>query len=489
MWPAFLLPEKRGEEVLAEFQKRIRSFIDRHQLLEPGMKVVVAVSGGSDSLALLHVLKELRDSYQWELHVAHLNHLLRPAAGEEAAFVQGLAHRWGLPVTIGYCRVTQLASRWKVGIEEAARIARYHFLLQVARSVGAQRIAVGHHADDQVETVLFNIIRGTGPAGLAGIPWRNGPIVRPLLGVTRQEIESYCRQAGLSWCTDLSNLDTTYFRNKIRHLLLPLLKREFNPEINQAVLRLADIMEQENRFMSKYAQRLFRRLARKRGLREVEFSLPGFQQLPQAFQRRLLRIAVKTVGGSLRDLGYRHVEESLEFISNPVSFGELHLPKGVRLQKDRGVVRVCCLQGAFRGELSKDFFQELQVPGETYLPELGLVFRAEVKERWEMGELVFTRERDNYQVFFDYDKIELPLYVRNWRPGDRIKLLGLGGSKKIKKLFSDLKIPRQERWKVPLVASKETVFWVVGYRRSEEAKITSETKRILVLSVVRCEKS
>jgi len=469
--------------VLEEFQKRVKDFIDKHRLIEPGMKVVVGVSGGSDSLALLHVLKELRESYHWELHVAHLNHLLRAAADEEAAFVQGLAHKWGLPVTVGYCRVSQLASRWKAGIEEAARIARYQFFLQVARSVGAQRIAVGHHADDQVETVLFNIIRGTGPAGLAGIPWRNGPVVRPLLGVTRQEIESYCREAGLSWCTDLSNLETVYFRNKIRHLLLPLLKEEFNPEINQAVLRLADIMEQENRFMSKCAQRLFQRLARKKGLREVEFSLQKLQKLPQAFQRRLLRIAVKAVGGSLKDLGYRHIEESLEFLSSGVSGGELHLPKGIRLQKDREVVRICWHEGTFAGESVKEFFRELQVPGETYLPELGLVFRAEVKRREEIGELVFTRERDSYQVFFDYDKIKLPLYVRNWKPGDRINLLGLGGSKKIKKLFSDLKIPRQERQKVPLVASKETVFWVVGYRRSEEAKVTPETERILVLSV------
>ncbi len=466
---------------MSDFRTKIRDFIEQNRLLRPGMTVVVGVSGGADSVALLHILKELAPEYSLQLHVAHLNHLLRPGARAEAAFVQRLAHKWKIPVTTGCCRVARLAAFSGLGIEEAARQARYQFLSYVARRVGAQRIAVGHNADDRVETVLFNIMRGTGPAGLSGIPARRGIVIRPLLGVTREEIEAYCRDRGLAWCTDPSNLETFYFRNKIRRKLLPYLRREFNPNLDQAILRLADIMQAENFFLERLASRLLKSFTRERKFGKVELFLADFLRLPLALQRRLLRAGVRVAGGSLRGLGYRHLDDCLNFLARGPAGGEIHLPHGVRLKKNYDLFKITI--GETEAEL-KEVSQKLEVPGKTDVPSLGLTIHAEtwVKSRAEKSHFFHTPNK-RYQAFFDYDKIKLPLYVRTRRPGDRIRLLGLGGTKKIKKLFSDLKIPRLERDRIPLIASNDSIYWVAGYRRSEEAQVTPETKRILVLRV------
>ncbi|MDH7576678.1 MAG: tRNA lysidine(34) synthetase TilS [Bacillota bacterium] len=462
------------------FQEKVRDFIEENRLLPPGMAVVVGVSGGADSIALLHVLRALAPGYGLRLHVAHLNHLLRPDARKEAAFVQKLARNWGIPVTVGYYRVARLAALRKLGIEEAARQARYRFLFHVARRVSAGRIALGHHAGDRVETVIFNIMRGTGPAGLSGIPARREYIIRPLLGVTKEEIEAYCRDCGLTWLTDPSNLETLYLRNKIRHELLPYLRREFNPNVDRAILRLADIMQEENRFLEKLSESLLQDFARRGKLGEVQFPLPAFLQLPLALRRRVLRTAARTAVGGLRDMGYDHLEDCLAFLAKGPIGGEIHLPHGIRLRKSYGLFTIGQVSETV-AEL-KEVLDKLEIPGKTEVPALGLIFHAQIWARDRESKNGFICSRPGrYQAFFDYDKIKLPLYVRTRRPGDRIRLLGLGGTKKIKNLYSDLKIPRRERERIPLVASDGLIYWVVGYRRSEEAQVTSQTRLILEL--------
>lgn len=460
----------------------MRIFVERNRLIESGMKIIVAVSGGPDSLALLHVLKELRVFTKWELHVAHLNHLLRPEARREAAFVQELAHKWGLPVTVGYCRIARLAAQWKAGVEETGRLARYAFLKRVASKTGAQRIAVGHHSGDQVETVLLHIIRGSGSAGLAGMPSRQGMVIRPLLEVTREEIEDYCRQAGIVWCTDKSNTDPAFLRNKIRHHLLPYLKEGYNQEIEAAVLRLAAIMSEENRFLNFFSRRLWKSIAsQKKGI--TAFSLTDFLGLPLALQRRLLRLALVKTETDIQDVGFNHIEAGVSFLMAKNPCGELHFPRGVRLFKDDGIVSIkksSCLRDKELPQEPQEICRELEIPGETIVPELGVLVKAEV---FEVEQDNIFKE-GNYQAFFDYDKIELPLYVRNRKPGDQIRVLGLKGTKTVKKLFIDLKIPRQERLWRPLIVSKDIMYWVVGCRRSEEAKITPKTSRVLVLTVI-----
>jgi tRNA(Ile)-lysidine synthetase-like protein len=387
------------------------------------MRIVVGVSGGADSVCLLQVLCQLAQEYGLQLHVAHLNHMLRPEAAADAAFVQELAHRRGLPVTVGYARVGAIAGRLRLGLEEAGRLARYRLFDCVADRVGAQRIAVAHHADDQVETVLLNILRGAGPAGLAGMRPRRGRIIRPLLFATREEIAAYCRDQGLAWRRDASNLSREFLRNRIRHQLLPLLRKEYNPGLDRAILRLAEVVQEEDAWLGRCTRRLFRLLlvrsgpscespqrrrrvrvaardaclpaglvgaraaavrahrvpsesggvtgggmASRRGTiqkaaggigeapapvesradkdltphhlhpaspKAVWLDLAGFLGLPLALRRRLLREAVATVRGDLRRLGYRNVDDCLDFLERGGTGGTVELPRGIRVSKGR----------------------------------------------------------------------------------------------------------------------------------------------------------
>ncbi len=463
------------------FLEKVAGFLEEHDLLRPGMRVVVGVSGGPDSVALLHVLKELKEKYSLELYAAHLNHMLRPTAGEEATFVGHLAHAWGIPFFAGFCRVERLARKKKMGVEAAGRYARYRFLEHVARRVGADRLAVGHQADDLVETVLLHLIRGTGPRGLAGILPRRGRLIRPLLGVTRKEVEEYCRKQGLEWRLDTSNLDPSYLRNKVRLQLLPYLRRCFNPRVDAALWRLAQVAREENKLLERIARFWVKRLLRGRAQGGVDVSLPRFRRLPRALQRRVFRLLFSAAGGGL-DLGFRHVEECLTFLRRGPRSGTLHLPGGLEVRKEGDVFFLT--RQRVRGEEERKVFVPLAVPGVTLVPELGWEFSARIEEALP-GEACPRPLGDRYQAFFDYDKIKLPLYVRTRLPGDKIRPPGLGGTKKLKKLFAELKIPSRLRGRVPLVASRETIYWVVGYRTSEEARVTPETRRVLVLEAYR----
>lgn len=464
---------------MSAFKEKVEEFIKRENLIDPGMRVVVGVSGGADSVALLSVLKELAPSFSMDLRVAHLNHLLRNEARDDAAFVQRLAHSLGIPVTVGYAPVATYARKNKMSIEEAARYARYRFLRHVSRQVGASRIAVGHHLGDQVETVIFNFLRGAGPAGIAGIPVHNREVVRPLLGVTRDEIEEYCRSLGLSWCTDLTNLTTDYQRNRIRVELLPYLRQSFNPRVDRAVAQTAEIISAEDKIMDQLASFLLKEITveEQSGL---QVSLDRFLALPLALQRRLLRQVIKTQGGRLRDFGYRNFNDCLSYLAVSHSCGELHLPHDWRLIKGSRYF-------TFSKALPKDGVVPelhciLNIPGETEIPELNLSICAEVKpyDRGYSYNIHNFRE-ETYQAGFDYDKIQIPITVRTRRAGDRIRPFGLEGTKKIKNLFNDMKVPPRQRDSVPLVVSGDEIYWVVGYRRGAAAPVTEETRYILLL--------
>lgn len=461
------------------FREKVEELIRKKKLIDPGMRVVVGVSGGADSVALLSVLKEIAPSLSLEIHVAHLNHLLRKEAVDDAAFVQRLAHSLEIPVTVGYARVAHLARVHKMSIEEAGRWARYNFLRHVARRVDAPRIAVGHHLGDQVETVIFNLLRGAGPAGIAGIPVYNRGVVRPLLGVTREEIEDYCRCCGLAWCTDATNLTTDYQRNRIRVELLPYLRRFFNPQVDQAIAQTADIISEENGFLDEVAVFLLREIAEESQQLGFKISLDKFLLLPLSLRRRLLRQVIKRKGGGLKNMGYQNYNDCLTFLEESRPGGEFHLPHGLRLVKNKRYFTV--LRGSPQESDWKRVQHLLEIPGETEIPELGLSIKAEIKQYQGDPDQLLYFLHNNYQVCFDYDKIELPLFVRTRCAGDRIRPFGLGGTKKLKKLFNDLKVPSQQRDSVPLVVSDGEIYWVVGYRRGAAAPVTDETRRVLLL--------
>jgi tRNA(Ile)-lysidine synthase len=462
------------------FREKVERLIREERLIAPQMRVVVGISGGADSVALLSVLKEIAPPFSLKIHAAHLNHLLRDEAAADAVFVRRLAQSMDIPLTVGYARVARLAETRRMSIEEAGRLARYKFLIHVARRVGAQRIAVGHHTGDQVETVIFNFMRGAGPSGIAGIPARNRlGVIRPLLEVSRGEIEDYCRGRGLTWRVDATNLSTDYRRNRIRGELLPYLRRFFNPQVDRAIAQTAEIVSQENRFLEHLTIRIWRQIAEAGPRSDYRLPLAQFAALPLVLQRRLLRKLICGKGYALKDFGYQNYSDCLNFLQKSRPGGELHLPHGLRLIKNSRYFTV--VKGLPPESVGKGARRILKIPGTTEIPELGLSISAEIKPYRAAADCLLYLSTENYQECFDYDKIKLPLVVRTRLTGDRIRPFGLKGTKKVKDLFNDFKVPLHQRDSVPLVASDAEIYWAVGYRRGAAAPVTQGTERVLLL--------
>jgi len=484
---------------------KVRQSIDQHGLLAGGGTVVVGVSGGPDSLCLLHVLNRLRPTYAIELHVAHLDHRIRgPESKEDAAFVARLAGEWGVSATIEARDVPQLARESQLAIEEAARQARYSFLAQVAQAVGAKRIAVGHNADDQVETIVMHWLRGAGLAGLRGMlpltelgkmrleaAWPDHPplhlqLIRPLLETPRAEIEVYCREHGLTPRFDHSNLDTTYYRNRLRHELIPYLE-SYNPNIREVLRRSAWVIGADHDFLQDELERVWPTVVSSESGRGITFDLARWRALPTSQQRSTLREAVHRLRRSLRNINWIHIENALSTLKAKPAGTQVTLPQGLMLSigyhdftvADEGYVPQADWPLLLAESLS------VAVPGVTELPGSDWRLEAALIERGEFNEDLLDNPNP-WQAFLDYDKAG-ELVLRQRRSGDRFQPLGLGGHEKSLHAFMiDVKIPSPLRGFFPIVASPRHVVWVAGWRVDERAKITAKTERILHLAFRSC---
>jgi len=331
----------RGDTLLDQ----VRRTIAAHHLLTSGQRVIVAVSGGPDSVALFHLLVHLRQRLALSLHVAHLDHGLRDESGGDAAFVQSLAAQWKVPATIERRDVGTICSQEGWSLEDGARRIRYQFLLETARRQSADRVALAHTADDQAETILMRLVQGTGLLGLGAIPimrrldddtW----IIRPFLSVWRREILAYLKAEGLSFRTDATNDDTRFVRNRIRQELLPLLEQAYNPNVKGALAQLAEQSRTDYAFLEAAADRQWKRVAKSTSPSAVTISIDAFLRQPQPIQRLLVRKAVQSVRGDLGRFEFRHwLEAERLFQERPVGT-RLDLPGGVRFIRDRA--RVLC---------------------------------------------------------------------------------------------------------------------------------------------------
>ncbi|MGC8787069.1 MAG: tRNA lysidine(34) synthetase TilS, partial [Anaerolineae bacterium] len=382
--------------------------IKRHHMLSQGDAVIVGVSGGPDSLCLLHLLLRLRDAYALRLHVAHLNHCLRGEEAEaDAAFVAQLASEWGLPVTVEKRDVAALARERKLAIEEAARQARYAFLASVARQTGARKIAVGHNADDQVETVCMHWLRGSGLAGLRGMQpvsrlhelrlmgqemmtteESDLLLIRPLLEVPRAEIEAYCATHGLQPRFDRSNLDTTYYRNRLRHELLPFLET-FNPRIREVILRSAAIISADYDYLRQQATKAWGEVVLAENAQAITFDLAKWRALPLSLQRSVLREAIHRLRRSLRNINWIHVENALSVLQTGSTGRIATLPSN--LEARLGYDRFTVADKKYEEPLPDlPFLHEVtvpvQIPGQTPLPDSNWCLIAEIIDRHELGE-------------------------------------------------------------------------------------------------------
>ncbi|OIQ11970.1 tRNA lysidine(34) synthetase TilS [Neomoorella thermoacetica] len=448
---------------------RVRQTIQDYHLLVPGDKVVVGVSGGPDSLALLHSLMTLQEEYGYTLQVAHLNHGLRPEAAADAEYVRDLATGWGLPVTVAQRDVLAYRQEHHLSIEAAAREVRYNFFQEVAAAVGATRIAVGHQAEDQAETVLLNLLRGSGLTGLKAMLPRRGRLIRPLLFVTRAEIEAYCRDNGLHPRRDFTNEDPAYRRNKIRHQLLPLLAREYNPAIVATLGRTALILQEDEALLADLAHRSLEGIIKRREGETLVLDRQGWQDLAPALQRRVLRLAAATLG---RRVSFNQVEKARAVAREG---GTLTWPGRLSIRA-RGAELHLQLPGRSAGKVS--FSYQLQVPGLTPLPEVGKAIRAEIAP----PPRAFKTGRED-EAWLDRAKLKQPLLVRNWLPGDCFRPLGMKGTKKLQDYFIDRHLPAARRPLIPLVISEGRIAWVAGLGLAEDFKVTPATRETLHLKL------
>jgi tRNA(Ile)-lysidine synthase len=447
-------------------------------LFAPGERVLVAISGGPDSLSLLHsVWEHCHELSLAAVEAAHLDHGLRGAeSAAEAVWVAAWCAERGIPCHVGLADVGALASARKESKQQAARAVRYAFLEDIAAQIKASAIATAHTEDDQVETVLMNILRGTGLDGLRGIPARRGLFVRPLLGISRAEIEDYCARHSLEPRHDPSNFSTSaYTRNRVRLELLPQLAREYNPAVREALLRLSEIARRDLDYLQAQADAALSEATRERDIFRLVLDRPTLAGLHPALLRHVLRRAVADLRDTGEGLTYDHVEQTCQALTAPAPRAfALTLPYPlctIRITEETLTLALANVPAPL-GNVSVP----LPVPGRATLPGT----RRQVQASFDptSGPLS-TAELDADILRGD------TLTLRNWRRGDRIDPLGMNGRhKKVSDIFTDAKVLREERSQVPIVADEVGIVWVAGHCIAERAKVTAETQRVLYLAEV-----
>ncbi len=457
--------------------ENVEAYINQHHLLATGDRVLVAVSGGPDSLALLHLLRNLASRFKIELAVAILDHRFRPEALREALAVGRLARRWGLTFFGTSLDVPYLRQKWRVSSQEAARKARYQFLLSSAGKWGAGKIALGHQLDDQVETVLLNFLRGTGVDGLSGMAPKRRlgkcMLIRPLLGVTRKQIDEYCRDHRLQPFKDPSNLTAVYTRNKIRLELIPYLQENYNPRLREALIRLSQLAAADREFLWQAATRELRKASCQRGDALI-LDARHLHKLPAALKGRVSRLALFKITPP-GEVGLKQVQQLIDLCHSGVTTAELHTPGGGRVYRSGNQLIFTSAPATEPAVVAT----RVNIPGETALP-------------WANGKIVSrltTVDKLSWppscrEAYLDLRRIPETLWVQTRWPGARFHPQGAIGSKKLKDFFIDQKIPRHLRNCWPLVVAGEKILWVVGKRIGHPYRITADTTEVVVLKFI-----
>ncbi len=456
--------------------EQVKNTIEKHNMIKSGDGVVVAVSGGADSICLLHVLNKLKKQYKLELYIAHVNHLLRGQdSDEDAHYVQEFGNRLGIPVYIKKVDIKKVSKETRVSEEVAGRQERYSFFSQIAKEVGAQRIAVAQNRNDQAETMLMRLIRGTGLDGLSGIkPVRKDGIIRPLLHVERVEIEQYCRSNKLVPRMDETNLKPIYTRNKIRLDLIPYIKKEHNPNFVQAAAITSEIIREDNDFIEQYVYEFMQQQIIKKD-NAIEIPIDFFTKEHIAIRKRVLRKAIEMLKGDVYNIEYKHIEEILQMLNKKHTGLSLDLPSDMSALIAYDKLYIL----KHSSQRIKNFIYPLIMDDNNYCKEVDLTIRMSVIEVKDAKNVATS----SFVKIFDYNKVKKPIYIRNRIHGDRFAPFGMQGTKKLKDFFIDLKVPRHQRDYVPLVATEDDILWVVGYRINEKYKCTDSTKKVLMVEI------
>jgi tRNA(Ile)-lysidine synthase len=471
---------------------KVFNTINKHHLIKPHDSIIVAVSGGPDSVALLEILHSINSTRNLHLNlfIAHLNHQLRGRSSEEDAhFVQNLSKDLSLPFILKSVNIQKIAEQTKCSIEETARRERYKFFMESAQEYNASTVAIGHTADDNIETLLHRIIRGTGTLGLGGIPIRRPlaagstiQLVRPLLFAWRKEILEYLGEKSFKYRTDASNYEPVYFRNKIRLELIPLLESQYNPNIKHLLMQLCQILNINNEYLCSEAKKILKDSTVEGKEDEYTIDTRLFAKQPKILQYLAFREILNNMRIPLKEITYEHYTKIFDEITRKGKGRHFQFPGKLYLWHEHGMLHFK------KGVLHKPTVSlpeiTIQIPGTTTLYPLGQLV-SEILDIQDISWEAYKKTKTKDEEIFDLQSLILPISVRGRKSGDTISPLGIRGHKKLKDLFIDKKIPAKERDAIPIVVMNNQPIWVIGVCMDNKVKVTPETKKVLKLTFQR----
>lgn len=457
--------------------REVLKYIKINNMFEKNDNVLVALSGGPDSLCLLHVLNSLKSKLNIHIAAAHVNHCLRGSeADSDEKFCRDFCAHLGIKIYVKKAKVYDIANDKNISVEQAGRIVRYNFFEEIMQKENFNKIAVAHNANDQAETVLMRIMRGTGLDGLCGIkPVRDNIYVRPLLNTRREEIEEYCRQNNLKPRIDKTNFEKIYTRNKIRLELIPYIKKNFNEDIVGALGRLANLAQKDTKYLEYEANKKYNIYYHKK-CNKVIISKEAFDENLSIIER-IIRKAIEELKGSKCNIENKHVYDILELQSNATG-KMISLPDNIKVYNNYGDIEITYEDSEAKD--LPDLRYQLKLNSENYIKDLKINIVTKV--------MPFSKSIDikdkRYTKYFDYDNIQgKDIILRFRKNGDRLRPLGMEGTKKLKDIFIDLKIPKEERSRIPLICFNDYIAWIVGYKLSDNFKVKSNIKNVLEINV------
>lgn len=463
--------------------QKVAEWADRNHVLLPDTTIVAGVSGGADSVCLLHVLLGLSKYRSFSVFAVHINHMLRGAeSDEDEAFVTELCSRWQVPLRVFRQDVAALSEKNSCSVEEAGRKVRYECFYQVLQETGARYAAVAHHRGDQAETVFLHLLRGSGLEGLCGMEDISQWVIRPFLEVGKDEILNHLAENALQYRNDSSNQDNAYTRNVIRNELLPLIEKQTGFPVSEALLRAARLLRQDRDYLHKMALHHYQELLIPCENGMILLNRRGLNVLHPSMATRCIRLAWEQLKGSLLGLEEKHITAVLGLSQKKASGKTVDLPGGIRCftEYDRLV---------FSSRPQKPeacpFDLSLPVPGTVELGGFRIITRLYTRDEYtaSFGKLEKPRETSLEQIF-DYGRINKGINIRTRKAGDIFFPYRSSGSKKLKEYFIDEKIPRQQRENIPLLAVGKNILWVVGFRTAENFSIGEKTEVILSVRAV-----
>ena len=454
--------------------EKVLSTINKHELIQKGDKIVVGLSGGPDSVCLLHILSRLKDKFDLEIYAAHLNHQIRGIEAQKDAFyISNLCEEMGITFFIKSINVPEYCEKNGVSIEEGARKLRYEMFYEVKNNTRANKIAIGHNLNDQAETILMRIMRGTGLQGLKGIEYiRDGVIIRPILDIERSDIEKYCEQNNLNPRIDKTNLESIYTRNKIRLELIPYMKDNFNSNIIESIARMGNSLRSDNDYIENEALIKFKEVSNIND-DSVEINLSSYINLHNSIKVRILRNSIKHILGDTNFIDQRHIDDIIDLEDESKIDKVINLPRGIFVYRKKNSIILTNKEIVIE---EIEFCYNIPSNGFIKIKEIGTIIETQV-----LNINKYKRSKsDKSSKWFDFNKIKGGIVVRNRRSGDKIKLSG--GSKKVKDLFIDIKVPKEDRCKIPIIADSQGILSVGDFRNSEDYKIDEKTKEVLKVS-------